>query len=183
MTATAFTFAGQFDNTTTASILEVPLSSLPQEILPSKQGFYYVRFAAAESDFAHAGSVLPGLGIGYRRFTGSGAADISISGIGHAERKGGRILWTAPKASFIHYFQPDAKKSAYVGGGLAWGGIDSRKQRYIGLIPSVVAGYEFIRKSVVLSFLELTLSQPALSVYRTEEFPGPIVEFSTGIGF
>lgn len=148
-----------------------------------KQGFVYVRFAAAESDLAHASSILPGLGIGYRRLAGSGAADISVSGIGHAERKSGRLFWTAPKASYIHYLQPDAKRSAYAGAGLAWGGLDSHKRHFAGIIPSATAGYEFVHKSTFLGFAEFTISQPAISVYREGSFPGPVAEFSTGIGF
>jgi len=105
------------------------------------------------------------------------------------------VDWTAPKASYLHYFQPNAKKSAYLGGGVAWGGVFSREREFdsegnfgtkvvdfTGIIPSVMAGYEFSRKSV-LGFTELTISQPALSVYRKGSFPGPCVEFSTGIGF
>lgn len=149
-----------------------------------REGFVYVRFAAAENDLLHTSPVYPGLGIGYRRLAGDGAADISISGIGHAERRRDRFVWTAPKVAYIRYFDPNATQSAYVGGGLAWGGVAaSGHNDFIGIIPSVTAGYEFVRKTSFLGFSELTISQPALPVFQEGSFPGPCVEISTGIGF
>ncbi len=187
MATAVFAFSDESTNMlTSVSGLQSPspLSPLsPQAAQTAKQGFFYVRFTAAENDLTDPSALLPGLGIGYRRLAGSGAADISISGIGHAERKSGRLVWTAPKTSYIQYFQPDAKTSAYVGGGLAWGGVESKEQKFTGIIPSAMAGYEFVRKSSLLGFAELTISQPAFSVYRKGSFPGPCVEFSTGIGF
>lgn len=183
MAAPVLAFADQPINTLT-TISDLPVPNFPlQEPQIIKQGFFYVRFAAAERDVMHASSVNPGLGIGYRRLAGNGAADISFSGIGHSEHRNGRITWTAPKASYIHYLQPDAKKSAYVGGGLAWGGMKSHDQSFVGIIPSVVAGYEFAHNNTFLSFAELTVSQPTISVSQKGFFPGPSVEFSTGIGF
>ncbi len=161
------------------------LSSTPPvpETAFSKQGFFYVRFAAAESDLIHATSVVPGFGVGYRRLAGNGAADISISGLGVAERKSGHVYWAVPKASYFRYLNPEAKGSLYLGGGIAWGGIESKNQKFIGIVPSATAGYEFARKSTVLGFSELNISQPALSVYRKGSFPGPIAEAIVGIGF
>ena len=127
-------------------------------------------------------NVVPGLGLGYRRTSGHGAADISINGLGKA-RHDSKFLWTAPKASYLHYFQPDAEKTGYVGGGLAWGGINSHKRDFVGIIPSATAGYEFARKSSFLGFSELTISQPALLVGHSGSFPGPIAELSMGVGF
>ncbi len=184
MAASVFAYSDEYSSGLPAASDLKSLPNLPlQDIVAAKQGFFYVRFTAGESDMIHTSSVLPGLGVGYRRLSGVGAADISINGIGHAQRKSGRFFWTAPKASYMHYLQPDAKKSPYLGAGLAWGGVDSRTQDFIGIIPSVMVGYEFVRKSVFLGFAELTVSQPALSVYRKGSFPGPCVEFSTGIGF
>ena len=171
----------------TAAFADQPILDLPpiplEEVLSPKEGFFYVRFAAAERDLSHADSILPGLGVGYRRLTGDGAGDISIGGIGRHERKSGQIFWTAPKASYIHYLQPGEKASGYVGGGMAWGGVESKGNHFIGMIPSATLGYEFSRKSSILGFVDLTVSQPAVSVYRSGAFPGPIAELSTGIGF
>ena len=183
-TATAlFGFADETDPVTTG-FLRRPISnsSFSKESV-DREGFVYVRFAAAESDLIHRSPLYPGLGIGYRRLAGDGAADISVSGIGHAERRRDRFVWTAPKVAYIRYFDPNATKSAYVGGGLAWGGVDAPENHFIGIIPNITAGYEFVRKTSFLGFSELTISQPALSVVRKGSFPGPCVEFSTGIGF
>lgn len=176
------------DTASNAIIPEMkPLSFEEKPI--AKPAFFYIRFAAAESDITQINSLAPGLGIGYRRLAGDGAADISVSGIGYAEKKSGRIFWTAPKASYIHYFQPDKKESFYLGGGLAWGGLESKKESgfkkhdFIGLIPSATAGYEFVRKSTVLGFTELNISQPTLAVSNKGIFPGPIIECTLGIGF
>lgn len=149
----------------------------------SKPAFFYVRFTAAESDVARMGSVLPGFGVGYRRLAGNGAADISISGIGAQEKKNAQLYWTFPKASYLHYFRPDQKESFYVGGGLAWGGLETPNNRFVGIVPSFTGGYEFVRKSTVLGFTELNISQPALPVYSKGDFPGPIAEVTVGIGF
>lgn len=152
------------------------------ELMPTdlaKPAFFYVRFSAAEVT-----SPLPGLGIGYRRMAGNGAADISISGIGYDERKGGSsFVWTAPKASYLYYLKPEQKQSFYLGTGLAWGGVGSKHNRFVGLIPSFTSGYEFIRKSSVLGFTEINISQPALAVYQKGKFPTPIAECTVGIGF
>lgn len=169
--------------TGTVSGLETPTRPLFEDGPITKPAFFYVHFAAAESDVTQMHSLLPGLGIGYRRLAGDGAADISISGIGYAEKKNSRIFWTFPKTSYIHYLQPDQKQSYYLGGGLAWGGLDSKSQNFVGIIPSITGGYEFVRKSTVLGFTEFNISQPALAVYRNGAFPGPIAECTVGIGF
>jgi len=162
----------------------LPPNPLLQEEVPfEKRGFFYVRFAAAESDLTRMSSILPGLGIGYRRLAGNGAADISFNGIGRAEHRSGRVYWSAPKATYIHYLMPNAKKSPYLGAGLAWGGVGAKHQHFVGIIPSVTTGYEFVRKSTVLGFAELNISQPALSVYREGAFPGPMAECTVGMGF
>lgn len=146
----------------------------------AKSAFFYFRFAAAEKEMD---SVLPGLGIGYRRLAGNGAADISINGIGRAQKRNDCFFWSAPKASYIHYLQPNKQRSFYAGGGLAWGGFASKTQSFIGIIPSLTGGYEFLRKNTVLGFTELNISQPALAVYKEGTSPGPIVEYTVGMGF
>ncbi len=184
LTATAFVSA---EPLTIAPEFTLPLQPAPEYALVPisslKEKFFYVRFAAAERDVTRPGEPLPGLGIGYRQLAGNGAADISINGIGIAERKKSQIFWSAPRASYLRYLQPDAEKSTYVGGGLAWGGVASRGQDFIGLIPSATFGYEFARKSAVLGFAEFNVSQPALAVHKMGPFPGPIAECTVGIGF
>lgn len=159
-----------------------------QESALPKQGFLYLRFAAAENSILHPQSLLPGLGLGYRRLAGNGAADISITGIGYQEHRNWQFFWTAPKVSYLHYLSPEAVKSFYFGGGIGWGGLElkkgfERQKDFIGIIPSAVVGYEFLRKSVALGFTEISISQPAIAVYQGRGLPGPVVECTLGAGF
>jgi hypothetical protein len=161
-----------------------PIDNSPFEMKKETQsGFSYVRFTAGEGDLSRVGSFLPGFGLGYRRLAGDGAADISISGIGYLERSDKRSYWSIPKASCLKYYQPEEQQSFYAGGGLAWGGVSTDNNDFVGIIPSVTCGYEFMRKGTVLSFTEVSLSQPAFAIYNRGKFPGPILEGSVGIGF
>lgn len=163
--------------------IQTPTFVVPEIV---KDSFFYVKFAAGEHDIARAEklSVLPGLGLGYRRLTNHGAADISVNGNGYSyEHKKENYFWTAPKASYLHYFSPHASQTAYVGAGLAWGGLKTGENKFVGIIPSATAGYEFARTDSILGFGELTVSQPALALAHTGIFPTPVAEFSMGVGF
>jgi len=154
----------------------------PQEMTVSKQGYFYLRFATADSDLVFANSLCPGLGLGYRRLANDGAIDISINGNGSSHYS--KRLWTAPKVSYLRYLTPNDEKSAYIGAGLAWGGVDLERRRdFIGIIPSATFGFEFAHKSPLLGFAELNISQPAIPLKQRGRFPGPIAEFSIGAGF
>lgn len=183
--AAAYSFADQpIDLSATVSDLKsLPEISPPSDRVSPKKGHFYVRFTAAEGDLSHADQIVPGLGIGYRKQIGNGAADISASGLGLHEDKSYRWLWTFPKASYLYYFQPNAQRSAYAGCGIAWGGINERHRDFVGLIPSVVGGFEYAHNNSFLGFAEMTVSQPTISVYKTGSFPGTCVEISTGFGF
>jgi len=176
------TFA--FANETIAPITpNVPLDpqTRVQDIQGEKSGYFYVQFSAAEGDLVHAETPIPGIGLGYRRLAENNAVDISLRVQGDADE--GQIFWTFPKASYLHYFNPEAEKRAYVGGGLAWGGLENEECEFLGLIPSLTAGYEFAHNQDFLSFSELTISQPVLPVVYEGAFPGPQLELSAGIGF
>jgi len=150
-----------------------------------KQGFIYFRFTTAEGDFSRPDLPVPGIGIGYRRFAGNGAMDISSNGNGIAAKNREFIHWSVPKITYIRYLTPTDETSVYAGGGLAWGGMSrhSTKTYFVGLVPSATIGYEFLRKNGVLGFTELSISQPALPVYNRGPFPGPNAEISLGAGF
>jgi len=154
-----------------------------EENFLEKNGFLYVRFSTAEGDLSQLNTPHPGLGLGYRRMAGEGAVDFSVSGLGHHEDKGKEFFWSAPKVTFIRYFSSDSDKSFYLGGAVAWGGIKRNHQKFIGIIPSATLGYEFLRKSSVLGFFEVTVSQPAIAVQKNGETPKLIGEISLGAGF
>jgi hypothetical protein len=164
------------------SSTEVKEFTLSQPAAP-KTGFYYFRFSTAGTASIH-----PGLGIGYRRHVGSGAVDLSFNGLGHGENRSVEYMWTAPKLSYLHYMTPKSNRSFYYGGGLGWGGVKrprkgDQRQEFVGTIPSLNLGYEFLHNTTALGYAEFTVSQPALSVYSAGDFPGPSVEFSLGFGF
>ena len=166
----------------------VPMSRSSQNLsfcdeMIARKGFVYAQFAVGENDLIHTVPLYPGIGIGYRRLAWDGAIDISINIVGRIRKREDRFFLTAPKVSYIHYLHPNAMKSAYIGGGLAWGRVSARGNDFIGIIPNFTTGYEFLRKTSFLCFSELTISQPMLSVEQKGSFPGPSIEISTGIGF
>lgn len=117
--------------------------------------------------------------------------------------------YTLPKVNYLFYVTPASNNSFYAGAGLAAGGmrdttvigsVDEVKeedgtvttqavaahntvQEFHGIIPNVVAGYEFNRNSSVKTFAELSVSQPALAVVREGTFFGPKVALNLGIGY
>ncbi len=157
-------------------------AAVGSKVLDPKEGYLYVRFLTSDTDMTHTNAVTPGLGFGYRRLTGDGALDISMSGNGSDRFR--KAFWTLPKASYLRYFTPDKEESFYGGGGMAWGGVHNRKgNEFVGLIPSATVGYEFLHKSTALGFTELTVSMPAVPVYKEGKTMGPIAEISVGAGF
>jgi len=152
----------------------------PDASLP-KMGYFYLRFATADTDMIHSNAICPGIGLGYRRLAGDGAIDISINGNGsnHFDKN----CWNFPKLSYLHYLAPSGKQSAYLGGGLAWGGVDALKRRFTGIFANVTLGYELTHRAPFLGFAELNLSQPAVPLEHRGGFPGPIAELSVGAGF
>ena len=175
-------FATDSDSLDNMFLERLPHPNYPIENI-EKTGFTYVRFAAAEDLPFQTDSLIPGLGLGYRRLTKNGAFDISISGIGYAEGSDHRIFWNFPKTAYYHYFTPDEFQSFYAGGGLAWGGVVSYDQVFYGIVPSATLGFEMFRKSNTLAFSELCINQPALAVAHEGKFPGPIIELTLGMGF
>lgn len=190
MFATTAVFAAPQEILSTApttSYNEVPALVYEDPTSP-KEGFFYFRFSTAGSDFNDPNSIHPGLGIGYRRLVGKGAIDLSFNGLGFEENRSSEFVWSAPKISYVHYFSTSRSQTVYLGGGLGWGGIKKRDgnatgQKFTGIIPNLLLGYEFLHNSTALGFTELSVSQPALAVHTKGAFPGPSVELSFGAGF
>lgn len=154
----------------------------PPIIEKEKSSFTYVRFGAGETIQSDINRVTPGFGLGYRRFVGSGAVDISMNGIGQNDDDYGRAFWNLPKATYLHYFNPKEEKTFYAGAGLSWGGLIRKDQFFTGIITSATFGHEFIRDSA-LGFAEINLSQAILPVHQVGTLPKPVVECSVGMGF
>lgn len=164
------------------TLTAITAASAASKMIDPKDGYIYVRFLTSDADMIHANAITPGVGIGYRRMTKDGAMDISIAGNGSDRFR--KAYWTFPRASYLHYLTPDKEKSFYAGGGIAWGGVHNNKESdFVGLILNATAGYEFLHNSTALGFMELTVSQPAIPLYREGKFSGPIAEISLGVGF
>jgi hypothetical protein len=163
-------------------LTEVATVTAGSKMINPREGYIYIRFLTADADILQVNAVTPGLGLGYRRMVGDGAVDMSISGNGSDRFR--KAYWTFPKASYLHYLTADKEQSFYAGGGIAWGGVHNKKgKNFVGLIPHATVGYEILHKSSALGFTEMTLSQPAISLYHEGQFSGPIVELSVGTGF
>lgn len=184
--ASALAFAGESTVSKTLSDLSLEMKAPRVDATVSKPGFTYLRMAVSDSDTIHSFEALPGLGLGYRLMNGNGAFDFSAnysSAKGWAEEQDS-YFWTLPKASYIHYLTPAESQSAYAGVGFAWGELKTKDAReFSGVVSSATVGYEFFRDANVRTFTELTVSQPTIARTVSNQFPGPIAEFSLGAGF
>lgn len=196
----------------TSVIIPRERQATPTENLSANKGFFYVRMNVAEPQ-AHVPelkqtSFLPGLGIGYRRGEAS-AIDISLSVSHIKDEKNEATYWAFPKMSYLRYFSPKKGSSFYAGAGLNWGGVtlknenqvtideivneeegqlqfqtETSRTAFFGIIPTACIGYEANRKEGSWrSFVQLEVSQPILAVAKKGAFPGPVAEFTVGLGY
>lgn len=160
-----------------------------------KKGLVYVRFLAADPSVFTQYQVHPGVGLGYRRLKGSSAFDISATTGGHGGHRRIAYTWSAPKVSYLHYIHPYADQTMYLGAGMAFGGIESRKEiwdgfaikserrEFVGLLGHVTAGVELFRRDACVVISELSLSQPLVPANKPKGVFGPSAELSCGLGF
>ncbi len=160
-----------------------------------KQGLVYVRFLAADPSVFTQYQVHPGVGLGYRRLKGSSAFDISATTGGHGGHRRIAYTWSAPKVSYLHYVNPYADQTMYLGAGMAFGGVESRKEvwdgfktksehrEFVGLLGHVTAGVELFRRDACVVISELSLSQPLVPANKPKGAFGPSAELSCGLGF
>ncbi len=167
-------------------------TNVDEKASATKKSFTYLRMGVSDStptaDSLKDVKVVPGLGIGYRLISGPSAIDISASYSQRRTRdeegKKDTYYYTLPKANYLHYISPAKNNSAYVGGGMAWGGLKTKSNsEFIGLIPNVAVGYEMNRNAAWRSFVQLDVSQPAVAASRKNDFPGPFAELAVGAGF
>lgn len=183
-------FAGEIPQPKTQEFLE----QVPMAASPIKKGTIYLR-AITDSQTRHGTDLSPGFGLGYRRSFGHSGVDVSVN---YSEGSGWTgnqrlITWTTPKVSYLYYLNPFKTTSFYAGTGMGWGGTsyeirhvetEENDTSFVGLIPHVTFGYEFLRSSILTSFLELNVSQPLIPRYfEGASKPTPLVEFSVGAGF
>ncbi len=155
------------------------------ETIAAKQSHLYLRLNVTEPNPGNRRPLMPGLGLGFRKMSGSSALDFSAA---YSKRKGkhhGKSEWiTLPKMSYLYYFSPVQTQSVYAGPGVAYGRIKRHAgDRFQGLIPSASIGYEISRKANLLSFLQLDVSLPLIATKRRGHLPGLMAEFAFGAGF
>ena len=155
------------------------LPSLQVKVTP-KKSFGYLRMGVSDSNLQTTEvEMIPGFGLGYRIVSGASAFDISASfnrrEIRTDEGKEHTYIYTAPKANYLYYVN-----SFYAGAGLAWGGVKTEEAKFVGIIPNVAIGYEF---SILRSFVQLDVSQPAIAAVKDGALPKAFAELSFGAGF
>jgi hypothetical protein len=197
--ATTFLIASELPPPKTAELLQIAEPAFT----PTKKGTVYFR-AVTNSQTSQSKDVFPGFGLGYRKAFGYSAVDVSFNFSGGEGWDGNQssVVWTAPRASYLYYFNPLKNSSLYAGTGLGWGGVlyetsttfhdedediimeSNTISGFIGLIPHATIGYEFLRNSVITSFIEFNVSQPLIpNSFEGTKKPSTILEVSLGAGF
>jgi hypothetical protein len=192
---------GSFANAAESSIMkngsQVSLNAkmLPRESSEVKQGIVYVRFLATDPSVFTQYQVNPGVGVGYRRLKGRNGFDVLgafASRVGHGRDA---YTWTLPKVSYLHYLNPLGDQTVYLGAGLGFGGIESKRttgkglqkrheqHEFIGLLGHITAGVEWCRREACVLMSEFGVTQPLVPANNPKGFSGPSAEISLGLGF
>ncbi len=162
-----------------------------EELFSDNTRFFYFRFSSSQADVSNPLYVpLIGGGVGARVFVNRGAIDVSMN----IQKGRKQFILTLPRASYLHYLNPEGDRSLYFGGGLALGCLVNRTTKlagaeFVGVIANGSLGYEFSHGVPVLSFAEFTISQPVIALASILGAPftlnllRPHFEFSTGVGF
>jgi outer membrane translocation and assembly module TamA len=189
----AFAFADDSAATTLTNALPLEVKQSLVDAKQDRNWFGYMRMGLADSRPTDVTRVLPGLGLGVRYALPLGAIDVSASYTGDnvsaSETKS--YFYTLPRVSYLYYTAPTKQQSFYAGAGLAYAGLKTTTNAtFSGLVPSVSLGYEMNRLEKWCSFVQLDVSQPALSTSTDRPFLslasaalGPIAEFSVGFGY
>jgi hypothetical protein len=189
LTAASAIFAQEQMPTTRELPLEVKKSLVDSQT--NSPWFGYMRLGVSDSRPNDMKNVLPGLGLGCRFGLPVGALDLSASYTGNDVRADGSYFYTLPRLSYLMYLSPKKEQSFYAGAGLAYGGLQNEDAKtFNGIIPSISLGYEMNRLQNWRSFIQLDVSQPALSTTTEKPFMhvasatlGPIAECSVGFGY
>lgn len=190
LTAASAIFAQEQMPTTRELPLEVKKSLVDSQT--NSSWFGYMRLGVSDSrPNDNMKSVLPGLGLGCRYGLPVGSLDLSASYTGNDVNADKTYFYTLPRLSYLMYLSPKKEQSFYAGAGLAYGGMKNNDaSTFSGIIPSVSLGYEMNRLQNWHSFIQLDVSQPALSTAKEKPFMqvasaklGPVAECSVGFGY
>lgn len=173
----------QENDTATNQIIQTMTAPAPLSKKGEKDSLCYLRMGVSP---LQAVGAIPGIGIGYRLYSGSTAVDFSTSVNGLCSEDAKAFTYMLPKANYLYFLTPAEKNSVYFGAGLGWGGIYKKteaKEEFNGLIANASLGYEIERKEDFRSFVQLDLNQPTIAASKQSAFPGPSAELAAGIGF
>ncbi len=105
------------------------------------------------------------------------------------------FFYTAPKVTYLRFFEPVSHNKLYAGLGGALGGshlhhLGFRDNRHIyhtskffGLMGNALIGYNFESKAIS-AFMQFDYSQPLIPIYKSHNVnDNPIYEMSFGLGF
>lgn len=165
--------------------------SIQEKVVPNKS-FGYLKMGVSDSELRRTSfnslpdQVIPGLAAGYRLVSGNSAIDFSASfnrrDTRTAEGRERTYLYTVPKVNYLYYINAYGDSSVYAGGGLAWGGVKTDKENFVGIIPNVALGVQ-LGKSALKTFFQLDISQAAIAAVKSGGLPKTSAEFSVGAGF
>jgi len=163
-----------------------PAAKEPKETVSPVKHFRYLRMGVSDTELK-TNDVMPGIGIGYRISSGSHALDLSSSYNQREKRtdlgKERTYYFTLPKANYLFYTNSGSNTSLYAGGGVAWGGVHTQNDQFIGLIPNLALGLEMNRNAAWSSFIQIDVSQPAIAARQRGDLPKPFAELTLGAGF
>jgi hypothetical protein len=132
-------------------------------------GYARLGYGTVFGEDAHAA---PAIGFGYRGELESFALDISFFNyvIGTQTYSADVFAGSLLRLQAVRFLNPEADRSAYIGGGLSWGSVhvgrESTPTSYVngwhgsGLQGEVTAGYELARTSPVRIFVQADVGLP-----------------------
>jgi hypothetical protein len=189
---------------------EQPQSKVPVSAteVSKSVGTVYLKMGANETEVPkNADLLMPEVGVGYRYASGHHGIDVSVEGGANKvqavkEIDQANYFVSLPKVDYLFYATPQASSSFYAGTGLALSmqrqnetetveaatpgdapTVTNTVREFAGISPNVLVGYEFGRKDVVKTFVELQVSQPAVAIQQQGNFPGPRASLFVGAGF
>jgi hypothetical protein len=124
----------------------------------------------------------PAIGFGYRAELDSFGVDVSYFNYqvpaSYYGSSSGAFAGSLLKLEGLYFFDPDANKSAYVGGGLSWGSARFGSGWHgSGLQGELTVGYELPRASTLRTFVQ---ADAALPFYRASAVRYPVDFRRTG---
>ena len=122
--------------------------------------------------FAERTHGAPALGLGYRGEFDSFALDVSFLNylIGTDAYQGNAFAGSFLRLQALRFLNPGADRSAYIGGGVGWGGVQVERESTLtsyvsgwhgtGLQGEVTGGYELARRSPMRLFVQADIALP-----------------------